>query len=64
MDEALLRIDDLAQYGMNDYVLTPNVDHIVKVENDVEFKEIYEHASLILADGKPLLWISKLFGTH
>lgn len=41
------------------YVVTPNVDHIVKIEEDDEFKIIYKNADLILTDGMPLIWISK-----
>jgi len=64
MNEALLKIENLVRFGMNCYVLTPNVDHIVRLETDIEFREIYEHASLILPDGKPLIWISKIYGTQ
>lgn len=60
MDEAIERIDELIQNGRPAYVVTPNVDHIVKLENDDEFKKVYEEADLILTDGMPLIWISKL----
>ncbi|MED4841406.1 WecB/TagA/CpsF family glycosyltransferase [Weizmannia sp. CD-2023] len=42
------------------YVVTPNVDHLVKLRKDKEFQRIYENASLVLADGMPLIWASKL----
>lgn len=45
-----------------DYVVTPNVDHIVKLQHDPLLREIYRNASLILADGMPLIWASKLLG--
>lgn len=44
------------------FVVTPNVDHIVKLNNNEMFKKAYQHASLVIADGKPLVWASKLFG--
>ncbi len=44
-------------------VVTPNVDHIVKLNKDAEFRGIYSRASLVLADGVPLLWASYLLGT-
>lgn len=59
MGEAVNRIDRLVQKHNNSYVVTPNLDHIVMIEQDALFKEIYEHASLILTDGQPLIWISK-----
>ena len=45
------------------YVLTPNVDHIVRLQHDNEFKKIYENADLVLADGMPLVWAAKFLGT-
>lgn len=63
MDEAVDKIDDMVQNGMNQYVVTPNVDHIVKLENDSLFREIYEEASLVLTDGQPLIWISRWLKT-
>ncbi len=63
MDEAIQEIDRLVQKNMHSYVVTPNMDHIVLLEKDSEFKEVYDNASLILTDGKPLLWIAKMKGT-
>lgn len=63
MKEAVDRIDKMVGTGMNQYVVTPNVDHIVKLEKDPLFREIYEHAALVLTDGQPLRWIGKLLGT-
>lgn len=63
MDEAVDAIDALVQKRKFSYVVTPNVDHIVKLESDVEFQSVYKNANLILTDGKPLLWISKWYGT-
>lgn len=60
MDEAIDRIDELIIDKIPSYVVTPNVDHIVKLENDNEFKQVYREADLILTDGMPLIWISKL----
>lgn len=63
MQEALQRIESLISEKKNAYVVTPNVDHIIKIEKDSMFREIYEHADLILTDGKPLIWISKWLQT-
>lgn len=60
MNEAVDKIDQLIQKQETSYVVTPNLDHIVILEKDKEFFEIYENADLIVADGKPLIWISKL----
>lgn len=63
MPETLERIGDIIKENKNAYVVTPNVDHIVKLEKDIELKQVYENASLILTDGKPLIWISKWYKT-
>ena len=63
MEEAITRIDKLIASDRNSYVVTPNVDHIVKLETDAELQKIYEDADLILTDGMPLIWISKLKST-
>ena len=55
--EALIREDRCA------YVVTPNVDHLVQLERGGELCEVYRGADLILTDGKPLIWISKWYGT-
>lgn len=59
MNEAINEIDMLIQKRCCAYVVTPNLDHIVILESDKEFVEVYRNADLIVADGKPLIWISK-----
>ena len=63
MQEALQAIDTLIKENKAVYVVTPNVDHIVQLETNKELQEIYANASLILTDGKPLMWIAKWYGT-
>lgn len=60
MQESLEIIDELINRKNPSYVVTPNVDHIVKLEEDTEFQDVYENADLILTDGMPLIWISKM----
>lgn len=63
MDEAVQRIEELILSKKVSYVVTPNVDHIVKLEEDEEFQNVYKQADLILTDGMPLIWISNFKGT-
>ena len=63
MQETLDRIEKIIKEDKSAYVVTPNVDHIVQLEKDEELKKVYDNASLILTDGKPLLWIAKWYGT-
>lgn len=62
MEEAIKRVNKLILNKKPSYVVTPNVDHIVKLEQDKEFREVYREADLILTDGMPLVWISKFKG--
>jgi N-acetylglucosaminyldiphosphoundecaprenol N-acetyl-beta-D-mannosaminyltransferase len=43
------------------YVVTPNVNHAVLCEDRADFREAYAEASLIVADGAPLIWASRWF---
>lgn len=41
-------------------VVTPNVDHIVKLDGMPEFKAQYATSDYIFADGMPLVWASRM----
>ncbi len=58
--EALERIEQLVRSGEGGSVFTPNVDHVVTAEDDPAFGAAYEAASVVLADGQPLIWASRL----
>ncbi len=45
------------------YVVTPNVQHIVLLQQDARFRLTYHNAFLVVPDGVPLLWAAKLFNT-
>ena len=63
LDEAVRAISAIIQSRKLSYVVTPNVDHIVKLQKDPEFRDIYSNAALVLPDGMPLLWAAKFIGT-
>ena len=44
-------------------VVTPNVNHIVQIAERPELLPVYNQADLVLADGQPLIWAARLFGT-
>ena len=60
--QALEAIDALVCARRGGAVFTPNVDHIVMAEEHAAFRLAYANADLRLADGKPLLWASRLLG--
>ena len=46
--------------GRGGTVVTPNLDHLRRLCRDEEFRGLCERASLRVADGRPLLWASRL----
>lgn len=49
-----------AREGSRVLVVTPNVDHILRLYDDAELVMIYRSADFVFADGMPLVWLSKL----
>ena len=45
------------------YIVTPNVDHVCLCRRNAAFKRAYQEASLVLPDGVPLIWSSRMLGT-
>lgn len=43
-------------------VVTPNVHHVVRLDGSADFRRAYQAASLVLADGWPLVAVSRLVG--
>jgi N-acetylglucosaminyldiphosphoundecaprenol N-acetyl-beta-D-mannosaminyltransferase len=44
------------------YVVTPNVNHAVLLQHHSDFARAYAEADFVLADGVPLVLLSRLFG--
>jgi len=44
------------------YLVTANVDFVVQAQSDIELRRIFADADLVLCDGTPLLWVSRLLG--
>ena len=64
MHEATARIVELAtKRDRPRYVCTGNLDHLAIAAEDPEFKAAYDGADLVVADGAPVVWLSKLGGT-
>ncbi|WP_108821336.1 WecB/TagA/CpsF family glycosyltransferase [Dysgonomonas sp. Marseille-P4361] len=45
------------------FVVTPNVDHLVKLQKDKEFYDVYESADIVICDSKILALAFKFLGT-
>jgi N-acetylglucosaminyldiphosphoundecaprenol N-acetyl-beta-D-mannosaminyltransferase len=48
--------------GQCKYVVTPNVDHVVLYQQRGDLRAAYTDAALVLADGAPVIWASRLLG--
>lgn len=59
--EALSCIDSMIAEKKKGYIVTPNVDHIVMLEQSEAFQKAYSNASLVLVDGTPLMWAAKYY---
>ena len=63
MSEAVKFIIQSALKRKKCFCATPNVDHIVRLQKDSEFRSIYSRVDLVVADGMPLLWSGLFLGT-
>ena len=61
-NEAVHLLVALAQGDEPTYAVTANVDHVVRFHRCPQVRTLYTDASLILADGTPLVWVSRLLG--
>jgi N-acetylglucosaminyldiphosphoundecaprenol N-acetyl-beta-D-mannosaminyltransferase len=65
MHDAVCRIDSWCRQsfaGPCRLVVTPNVDHAVMVQSDAGLRQAYERASMVLADGAPVVLASRILG--
>lgn len=60
MSEAINAIENMLETNGKYYVIPINVDVVIKAEADQYLNKIINDANLVLVDGQPLIWISKL----
>jgi len=62
MPEAVDRVWDWIHEGSGTcrYVVTPNIDHAVMLQDDTRLQTAYRDASLVIADGFPVVLASRL----
>ncbi len=53
---------DFVRGNTKGFVVTPNVDQIVKLRRNAQFRNAYDEAAMVLADGMPPVLISKIAG--
>lgn len=59
-----LKQNELLQEVKKGVIITPNVDHLVKLQKDEEFYNVYQQAEWIVCDSKILYFLSKLLKIH
>ena len=59
LSSAVAQILDAARQGRKGIVVTPNVDHIVLIQDDADMQRIYKNALFRYADGMPIVWLSQ-----
>lgn len=52
--------EQLLQQLKKGVLITPNVDHLVKLQKDKEFYDVYQQAEWVVCDSKILYILSKL----
>jgi N-acetylglucosaminyldiphosphoundecaprenol N-acetyl-beta-D-mannosaminyltransferase len=70
-----VRIDNLDEMGVVNHVLnehaagrggrivTPNVDHLRQIYADIDLQSLVSESDLVIADGMPLIWASRILKT-
>jgi N-acetylglucosaminyldiphosphoundecaprenol N-acetyl-beta-D-mannosaminyltransferase len=61
--QVINHILDALDGGRGGVVVTPNLDHLRRYVRDLSFGALIAEADLIVADGMPLVWASRLQGT-
>lgn len=61
-DGLMSRIGQNLCVGRGFSVATLNVDHLVKLEKDPEFRAAYAAQDFVVADGNPIVWMRRIAG--
>lgn len=56
----LADLDSRFDHGLGFTIATLNLDHVVKLTRDPEFRAAYRAHSHVTADGNPIVWLSRL----
>jgi exopolysaccharide biosynthesis WecB/TagA/CpsF family protein len=58
--QCVAHVLDAISAGRGGWIVTPNLDHLRRLQRDESFREHYRHADLAVADGMPLVWACRL----
>ncbi|MCX5694949.1 MAG: WecB/TagA/CpsF family glycosyltransferase [Candidatus Omnitrophica bacterium] len=63
LSEAIERIDSLTVADSFSLVATPNIDHVIRLQKDIDFMKAYNESAIVFPDSMPILWAAKFLGT-
>jgi len=63
MMETIEKIARLIEKKQNAMIFTPNVHRLVFGKKNKKIEEIYQKADMLIPDGMPLIWASRILGT-
>jgi exopolysaccharide biosynthesis WecB/TagA/CpsF family protein len=58
--ESVAHVMSAIEHGRGGWIVTPNLDHVRRLQRDEWFREVYRQADLAVADGMPLVWACRL----
>ena len=61
--ECVERVASSLKQGRGGVVVTANLDHLRRAQTDLRYLRIAREADLVVADGMPIVWASRLAGT-
>lgn len=61
--QAVEHVISQASAGRGGWVITANLDHARRARVDAEYQRMLDEADLVVADGTPLIWASRVQGT-
>ncbi len=61
--QAVARVLEAIESGCGGLIVTPNIDIMAAARRSRELREVIEGSDLVVADGAPLVWASRLAGT-
>jgi N-acetylglucosaminyldiphosphoundecaprenol N-acetyl-beta-D-mannosaminyltransferase len=62
-EDAIGTVATELERGRGGWVITPNLDHLRSYRRRPELREHFHEADLVLADGMPLIWASRIQAT-
>lgn len=61
--EAVKYLKECVEKDKHVFAVTPNVDHIVKLQTDKKFLSAYRRAGLVAVDGTPIMIVAQIYKT-